>query len=397
MATLTPTGIEPTDLTAYVEQLETLFRTIFGQDLNLAAETPQGQMAGALGLFFANIDEVAVHGANGLSLFRAVGLQLDDIGALFSNPRIQGEQSTVTATLTGQAGTIVQAGARARTPEGAVFASDVQAIIGATGTVEVLFRATEEGQVQAAAGELTQIIDVIAGWTGITNAADAQLGRTREADLPYQRRYRTEVAVHARDALEAVRARVLEVDGVTDARTHDNDTTAEVTRQGIAIPAGALLVIVEGGADADIAHAIAQTKGAGIPTTGDQAVVYTQPNGTDITIRFRRVENVPIEVTATLLPQAGFPSTGLATMRQNLLQWFVGEWPTPAPGFFDQSGIGIGEVIDTERIRTPLNAVPNHRINSLVVQRADNSALGTPNLDQRYTLDTANITLTLQT
>lgn len=397
MATITPTGIEPTDLTGYVEQLETLMRTIFGQDLVLDPETPQGQIVGTLGLFFANIDEIAVHGANGLSLFRAVGLQLDDMGTLFSNPRIEGELSTVTATLTGQAGTIVPAGARARTSDGAVFASDVQAQIGAMGTVDVLFRATVAGPVQAAAGDLTQIVDVIAGWTGVTNAAAALPGRLREDDLPYQRRYRQEVAVHARDALEAIRARVLAAPGVTDALVHDNDTDAEVTRQGIAIAAGAILVIVEGGADADVANAIAQTKGAGTPTVGDQTADYTQPNGTNITIRFRRVEAVPIKVTVVLQPLPGFASNGLSTMRQNLLQWFAGEWPVPGPGIFDQSGVGIGEQIDTERLRTPLNAVPNHRITSLVVQRADSTALGTPDLDQRYTLASDAISLTLST
>ena len=147
MATITDAGVEPQD--GYVGELETLMRQVFGADLNLDAETPQGQLVGILGLFFANLDEVAVHGVNGLNLFRAAGLQLDDMGTLFDNPRIGGEQSTVTATLTGTAGTIVPAGARARTTDGAVFASDVQVIIGAMGTVDVLFRATTNGPVQA--------------------------------------------------------------------------------------------------------------------------------------------------------------------------------------------------------------------------------------------------------
>ena len=145
MVQITDAGLEPTDLTGYVEDLEELLRSIFGQDLDLASETPQGQLAGVLGLYFTNLDELAVHGGNGLNLFKAVGLQLDDMGSLFSLLRIDGEQSTVTATLTGTAGTLVAAGARARTSEGATFASDQPATIGPGGTVDVLFRATQPG------------------------------------------------------------------------------------------------------------------------------------------------------------------------------------------------------------------------------------------------------------
>ena len=74
---------------------------------------------------------------------------------------------------------------------------------------------------------------MVSGWTGITNANAATLGRLRESDLEYQRRYRGEVAVHARDALESVRARVLAAPGVTDCIVYDNPTAAAVRTQGV--------------------------------------------------------------------------------------------------------------------------------------------------------------------
>ena len=217
----------------------------------------------------------------------------------------------------------------------------------------------------------------------------------RESDLEYQRRFRGEVAVNARDALEAIRARVLAQPGVTDCLVHDNDTSAQITRQGISIPAGNVLVIVEGGASADIADAIAKTKGAGTPTAGNQTEQYTQASGSEITIRFRRVTAIPVQVVVELTVQPGFPSTGLATMRKNLVQWFQGIWPVPGPGIFDQTGIGIGEEIDLSRLRTPLNAVPNHTLGTITVERVGGAALGTPELDERYTLEASAITLTI--
>ena len=123
---------------------------------------------------------------------------------------------------------------------------------------------------------------------------------------------------------------------------------------------------------------------------------YEQANGSDIDINFRRVTTIPLQVAVTLTAGVGFPSTGLATMRENILQWFAGTWPTPGPGIFDQSGVGIGEELDLNRLRTPINAIPNHTINTITVTRVQGgAALGTPNLDERYTLATANLTLSL--
>lgn len=396
MASITDAGIQPDDLTTYTTELETLFRAVFGADLNLAAETPQGQFIGIAALFFAAQDEIAVHTANGLNLFTAAGLQLDDMGTLFSHPRIAGERSSVMATLTGTGGTIIAAGARARTTGGATFFLAERAVIGADGTIDGTFRSQALGPIVAGAGELTQIVDVVSGWTAITNAAAASLGRNAETDHQYQQRYRGEVAVHARDALEAIRARVLQVESVTGCRTVDNDTTVSVTTQGIAIAAGSLLVIVEGGTDADVGQAIAATKGIGTPTVGDESVDVTLASGQTVTIRFRRVTEIPITVTVNLTAGAAFPSDGLATMRSNLLQWFTGAWPTPGPGIFDQTGIGIGESIDLNRLVTPLNAVPGHTLGTVTVLRKEGmAALGTPNLDERYTLASGDISFML--
>ena len=152
MAKLTAAGIEPTDLTGYVERIEAALVAAFGADLNLAAETPQGQLAGVLGLVLTELDELATHVAAGANLHQALGRQLDDYGALFALPRIAGERSSVTATLSGTAGTIVPAGRRARTGAGAVFATTATAIIGAGGTVDVLYRSVVFGPIVAGVG-----------------------------------------------------------------------------------------------------------------------------------------------------------------------------------------------------------------------------------------------------
>lgn len=369
MAEITREGVEPTELTGFVSLLETAFRDALGADLSLESATPQGQIIGALALVLTQADELAVHIANGLNLETAIGRQLADYGSLLSLGRIDGERSTVTATLSGIPGTIIPSGSRARTVAGAVFSTDFRSTIGSGGTVDALMRSVEVGPVVATAGQLNQIVDVVAGWTGITNAQAAALGRDVESDLDYRIRYRGEVAQHARDALEAVRARVLEASGVTDALVRDNATSASVTVQNVAIAARSLLVIAQGGADLDVATAIANTRPIGAATVGDHLVNVQHSQGFDIPTRFRRVRSIPVSVAVVITATPSFPSTGFATMRQNLLQWFAGEWAVPSSGTFDVSGVGIGESLDLNRVRTPLNAVPGHMIDTLTVQR----------------------------
>lgn len=369
MAEITSAGIQPDGLTGFVTRLEAAFKAALGDDLNVASETPQGQLIGELGIVLTEAEELAVHVANGLNINGIQGRQVTDWGTLLDLLKIAGERSTVTATLSGQPGTFVPAGSRARTSIAAVFATDAAATIAISGTVDVLMRAVEIGPIVASAGALTQIVDARAGWTGVTNTLAALPGRNVESDLEYRRRYGVEVAVNARDALEAVRARVRGAPGVIDALVRENTGSAILTVQGVAIDVGAILTVAEGGADADIAEAIAQTKPGGGPTSGNRSATWRHPEGFDVIVNFRRVDPVPIEVAITLAVTVDFPSDGLATMRRNLLDWFAGEWPVPGPGIFDQSGVGIGESIDLERFNTPLNAVPGHSLTTVTVTR----------------------------
>ena len=116
--------------------------------------------------------------------------------------------------------------------------------------------------------------------------------------------------------------------------------------------------------------------------------------GFDIEIAFRRVDPIPIEVEVNLTTSPAFPSNGLATMRANLAAWAAGMWD-PGVGVFDTAGLGIGQSIDTNRLLSPLNAVPGHVLGVVTAQRVGGAALGNPNLDQRYTLETDAITLVL--
>ncbi len=91
MARVTAQGIEPTTLQGYIDALEAAFQSALGQDIDLAPETPAGQLVGTLALTLTEADEALVAVGNGMARSRALGVQLDDLGSLLGIPRLQGE------------------------------------------------------------------------------------------------------------------------------------------------------------------------------------------------------------------------------------------------------------------------------------------------------------------
>ena len=399
MAEITARGIEPTDLTGYQDELERVFRNALGEDLRLDPETPQGQLAGGLAISFAKLDELAVHIAAGLNLEQAMGQQLDDYGTTFSVRRIAGQRSRVVATLGGVPGTAIPPRVRVRTGSGDLFELETAVTIAASGTVDGTFRSVEIGAIPAPVDDLS-ILDVVTGWNTVTNANAATLGTGVEADYPYRRRYTNLVAVHTRDSLEAIRARILEVSGVRAAIVRDNPTDSAEAVQGINLLPGALIAVVQGGLDADVAAAIAATRSVGSPTVGSTSVAVPHRQGFTIPINFERVVLVPITVSVTVRTGPLFPSTGLGQIRENLVDWVAGNWnPAPGSGFFDTEGIRIGERLDTMRLLSPIHAVPGHAVTAIstTVKSGGGALPDPPNLNQRFSLAPADVSLTLAT
>ena len=378
MAALTEAGVTATSLDQYVADLETAFQNALGADLDLAPETPQGQLIGVIAARLSTLDEAVVALGNAVSITTATGTHLSDLTSPFGIEYRTAQKSTATATLGGAGGTVVNAGSRASTTSGLTFQTTTTATIGTGGTVDVNMEAVDYGPVAAAIGTLTRIVDVVVGWDTVTNAAAAVLGRNAETSAELAARYRLHVARNARGFLDAILARVREVAGVSRVAGRENPTGATVTEQGVDIAARAIIVIVDGGDDADVAAAILATKAPGTPTVGTTTVG---------TISFERVDEVPVTVEMTLELTAGvFPSNGTDTIINGLIAYVA--------------ALAISEPADTTRLLAPIIAVPGHTINGAVtVERRAGGAGVTTRTDvglaEKLTLVAADVTITI--
>jgi uncharacterized phage protein gp47/JayE len=159
----------------------------------------------------------------------------------------------------------------------------------------------------AAAGTLTVIAEPIDGFSAATNAEDATPGRDLEDIEDLRARREQELAFGGSATTEAIRADIMQLDGVIECLVEENTEDEAVGD----LPGHSIRVVVWDGdpgavADNDIAQAIFDTGPAGIVAVGDESGNATRPSdGAVVTRSFQRAEVVDIYVSAEIESESG--------------------------------------------------------------------------------------------
>lgn len=139
------------------------------------------------------------------------------------------------------------------------------------------------------------------------NSSDADPGRNLETDPEFRIRRDQLLRATGKGTVEAIRAAILEVDGVLQAYVFNNPTDNVVD----GMPPHSVEVVVSGGTDANIAQALFLAVGAGIATHGTESVVVTDSQGFTHTIKFSRPTEEPIFMELTIVTDSDlFPIDG---------------------------------------------------------------------------------------
>lgn len=293
-----------------------------GANINTDPESPAGQVivlvAAALAEPWAALEQVY----NSQDLLSAADDGLDRLLQRYRLERFQEDRSRVTVTLQGTPGTQIQAGAAITLEDaGSRWVLTANAEIG-VGTA--VFEAEDVGPLQALADSTWEIATPVGGWTGVTNATDAVVGRFRESNASARTRAMQAAASGSR-AEGAIRAAVLRVPNVSEAIVIENDT-AFTDADGR--PLKSFEVVVRGGADEAVAAAIWATKPTGIQvvSTVDVANQVSETvvdrNGDPQTVVFGRPDVVPAYLEVDYLPRGGvYPANGEALMLAGILDF----------------------------------------------------------------------------
>lgn len=272
---------------------------------------------------------------NGMSPSKAIGAQQDSLYKLNGIARQGATYSICPVTITGTP-YFEMINRIAMDANGNLWDLPSDFIIPATGTISVTATCETPGAINAAIGAINVMSNPVSGWTSVYNSVAATPGTPVESDSSFRARQAMSVSVPSLSLFQATLAKVGAVSGVTRVGGVENPTGAVDPNNGT--PPHSISVVVEGGADADVAQAIYLNKTPGCLTNGSTpagngvTVNVSDPiTGQTMPISFYRPTPEPIKVTIKILPLAGY-TTATATAIQNAIVDYL-------------NSLAIGEVV----------------------------------------------------
>ena len=329
---LDETGLTLKTLTEIIDELEAGLKAIYGDDINVASDTPDGQAIHLFAQAAADLREVVRDIYTSMDPDQSQGRVLDQRVAINGLERKGGTYTVTPVTITvdravslvGLDGEESKAGVyTVKDDAGTLFFLASSAAL-AAGAHSLSFRAENLGAVLVSLGTITTAATAIAGVTAINNSSGVTTqGVDEESDAALRLRRQKSIANVASSYLDSIEGNLLDVAGVSEALVYENYTD---TIDGDGIPPHSIWAIVAGGADADIGAVLYAKKTAGAGFLGDVSVNVPRSNGRTYPVKFDRADDEDLYVKFSISLVGGMIDTdALATAIVEKVLFDLGE------------------------------------------------------------------------
>ncbi|PIJ49237.1 hypothetical protein BL250_13625 [Erwinia sp. OLTSP20] len=341
------TGVIIPDTSTLREQVENEFRDVFGQEIDLSPETPQGAL---VTMEVENRDAIARNNAelaNQINPDIAGGIFLDAIWALMGGQRLSATHSFLTnVEFAGVPQTLIPKGSLAETQAGDAFETTSVLIIGNDGVTKGDMRSVETGPVGCGVGELVRVASSVLGWETVNNPADAVLGRVAESDIRTRRRRRNTLAKNTVSVGEAITSALYDIEGVESLSYRENYTDADQVIDGVPLVKHSIYVCVDGGPREEIAVALLRTKTVGAAYNGSETVEVTEPSSGQVyNVKFDRPKEITVFCRVTVRKS---PFDAQTLIPDAVEKWVAGETDT-------DDGLAVGRDVSPFEIAAAVN------------------------------------------
>lgn len=296
--TIDKTGITTDSLAEIVTGLNEDYREIYGTDIIVESNTPDGQKINIEAQLIKDMLDLIVATFNSFDPDQATGKALDQRVAINNIQRRGGtytqQQVQVTATkslnLVGLDGvepvdiTDANIFTVADNAGNKFYLNDSVSLT--SGVTTLTFLADTIGAITTTPNTITNIVTVTQGISSVNNSSAAlEVGIDEETDAALRIKRQQSTANGATGYLKSLLGVILNLDNVTEAKLFENTTNAT---DADGIPAKSIWVIVEGGSAQDIANAIYAQRSLGCGMKGTQTYEITEESGVILTIKYDR-------------------------------------------------------------------------------------------------------------
>ena len=325
------TGFSADDVAAVRAAVAQAWKQAFKSDgtaeLNTEPETPAGQIIDSQTASITQKDSELLYLANMLNPLKATGIFQDALGEIYYIRRKPAIASSAAIKCTGLPGTVIPVSAQVMsTADDTIWQNTEARTIGADGTCECVFECQSAGLISAAAGTLSRINTMVAGWDTAVNPRAATVGQNAETQGAFEARRYASVGLNSRGTIAAVYARVANCANVVSCIVRENKTNMPIEIDGYFIKAHSVFVSVVGGSDEDIAEAIYNSCSAGCDYNGNTTVSVTDSATKAVEkVTFYRPAEFDVYVKVTLQGKDSLPDEYEKTVKSAVYNNFYGE------------------------------------------------------------------------
>lgn len=358
------TGLQTKTLNEIILDLETGFKEIYGVDINIDQNSPDGQLINIFAQSGIDIRELLTGVYNSYNPDRAVGIQLDE-RVLINNIDRKGGSYTIQPIVIVVDRTLDLKGLDANfnlaTGDGYTIQDNsgnefilIDSSTLTSGTHTKNFRAKNIGLVETTVATITTPVTIVLGVVSVNNASGAlEVGTDQETDAQLRVRRTYSTSLNASAYLNGLLGTALNIDGVSDARLFENFTSS-IDADGI--PAHGFWLIVEGGANTDIADAIYKKKSYGSNMKGDVSIEIITASGQSFFAKFDRPIPKDLYIEFSIQPLTSgqtFDLTALKNYIVSNLSYGIGEAAESSKitcvikdGIAETGGLGVPVLVE---------------------------------------------------
>ncbi|MCT7432488.1 baseplate J/gp47 family protein [Aliarcobacter cryaerophilus] len=271
--TIDANGFKAESFTEILTRLSNGLKNIYGQDINLDQDSPDGQQLGIQANIISDFQDLALYIYNSMDPDLADGANFDKLLKLLARTRLPSSRSTVDIEMVLNKTVSIPASYTIKDLNNQNWIIGTAQTLDA-GTHLVSFYSEDWGNITAEPNTINEQVTILTEVVSINNPENAISGRDEESIVQVRERRNKILEINASSTIGSIIGKILDLNGVIDAIGYENatdeyDPTRDMKRNSI-------WVIVKGGDIAEITEIIAKDKNGGTGQKGQVETVYIE-------------------------------------------------------------------------------------------------------------------------